>query len=125
MKDLTLSEIYPMFACIPRDERKCAKQETIAVIVTPEAKVFVGTNWCENPQRECPRKDMPTGVGYELCKTICKQQAHAEVDACRKAGKEAFGADLYLIGHYYCCDNCKEIMEQYGILNTHIVKREI
>jgi deoxycytidylate deaminase len=124
MKDYSLLEILPMFSHILRDERACAKQETIAVIITPENKVFVGTNWCENPQEVCPRKDLPTGVGYEMCKNICKQQAHAEVDACRKAGKEANGADLYLIGHYYCCDNCKEIMEQYGILNTHIVEKK-
>lgn len=121
MNDLTLEEIYPIMSSIPRDKRKCAKQETIAVIITPELKIFVGTNWCENPQTECPKKDLPTGVGYEMCRDICKQHAHAEVDACEKAGEFAYGADLYLIGHYYCCDNCKKVMEEYGIRNVYIV----
>jgi hypothetical protein len=105
------------------DPRKCAKQEVIAIIVN-HGKIFIGSNWCENPQTECPRKDLPTGVGYEMCKDICKQPAHAEIDVCRKAGKNAYGGDLYLIGHYYSCNTCKEAMEQYGIFNTYIVKGE-
>ena len=64
---------------------------------------------------------MKTGEGYELCRDICQQQNHAEVDACLKAGDGAKGGDLYLIGHYYCCDPCKKVMEQHGIKNIHIV----
>ena len=124
MKNFTLIELYPFFCHLKRDERKCAKQEVIAVIITPEQKVFVGTNWCENPQKECPRKDLPTGIGYELCKTICKQHSHAEIDACGRAGEKARGADLYLIGHFYCCANCKLIMQLYGIKEVHIVEND-
>jgi len=82
--------------------------------------LWVGSNWCENPQKECPRKNMKTGEGYELCKSICGQKSHAEVDACQKAGEGARGAALYLIGHYYCCDNCKRVMDSYGIARVVI-----
>jgi deoxycytidylate deaminase len=105
------------------DERKCAKQETIAVIINGD-NIVVGSNWCINPQESCPRKDLPTGIGYDLCRNICKQHNHAESDACKKAGELANGADLYLIGHYYCCENCKAIMSLSGIKMVHIVKEE-
>lgn len=97
----------------------CAKQTTIAIIKSHN-RFYVGSNWCGNPQEECPRKDMKTGEGYELCKSICEQTNHAEVDACLSAGSDADGGDLYLIGHYYCCDNCKKTMAVYGIKNIYI-----
>lgn len=93
---------------------KCAKQETIAIIEN-NGQYWIGTNWCKNAQNECPRIDMETGVGYELCKNVCEQLNHAEVDACIKAGKNSIGGTLYLIGHTYCCDNCKKVMSEYGI----------
>ena len=101
------------------DQRRCAKQDTVAIIINNE-KAWIGSNWCENPQSECPRKDLPTGVGYELCHDICKQHSHAEVDACLKAGKNAEGATLHLIGHTYCCDNCLKVMKEHNIDNVII-----
>jgi deoxycytidylate deaminase len=117
----TLKEIQSLIDGLIEQEKKCAKQQTIAVIVTEGGNSFVGTNWCKNPQKECPRKNLPTGVGYEMCKNICQQENHAEVDACLAAGEHARGADLYLIGHYYCCDNCKKIMAEYGIKDIVIL----
>ena len=101
----------------------CVKQTTIAIIKNG-TEFWVGSNWCESPQKECPRKDFPTGEGYELCKSICKQKNHAEVDVCLKAGEGANGSDLYLIGHYYCCESCKQTMKEYGIKNIHIFNQK-
>jgi tRNA(Arg) A34 adenosine deaminase TadA len=50
---------------------------------------------------------METGVGCELCKEVCEQDAHAEVNAIRLAGERSHGATLYLEGHAYACDSCK------------------
>ena len=112
----TVPDNYTLYGqYLPKiDQRLCAKQTTIAVIEN-QGRCWVGSNWCETPQTQCPRQDMPSGVGYELCKSVCQQPYHAEVDACRKAGKKAGGGTLYLIGHSYCCDTCKTVMTQYGI----------
>jgi deoxycytidylate deaminase len=96
------------------DNRVCAKQTTVAIIEN-HGKYWIGSNWCGHPQESCPRKDLPTGVGYEKCKDICLQNAHAEIDACNKAGDGAFGGTLYLIGHTYCCEPCKARMKDAGI----------
>jgi len=103
---------------------KCAKVTTIAIIVN-NGEYWVGTNWCEIPQETCPRDEQgfKTGEGYELCKDVCLQRYHAEIDACINAGLNAKGADLYLIGHYYCCDDCKKVMKEFGIKNIHIFSK--
>lgn len=98
---------------------KCAKQTTIAIIVN-NGEFWVGSNWCGNPQKECPR--METGEGYELCKNICKQKHHAEIEACLRARERARGGTLYLIGHTYCCEDCKRVMKEYGIKNIVVVE---
>jgi deoxycytidylate deaminase len=93
----------------------CAKLTTTATIIAPNGERFVGTNWVRNPQKVCPRADMPTGVGYELCQSVCDQSAHAEVNACLAAGEKARGGKLYLEGHYYACDNCKRVAVEHGV----------
>lgn len=93
----------------------CAKQTTRATIIAPDGRRFIGENDCLNPQPTCPRAGMPTGVGYELCQSICRQTGHAEVNACRKAGQQARGGVLYLEGHYYACEPCKAAADAAGV----------
>jgi len=93
----------------------CAKQVVTATIITPEGQRFVGTNWVERPQSKCPRADMPTGVGYELCASVCAQSGHAEIDALRLARGKTRGATLYLEGHTYACEPCKAACKAAGI----------
>lgn len=85
----------------------CVKQVVTATIVAEDGRRFVGTNHCLNAQTVCPRADMPTGVGHELCRDVCQQPAHAEVNAIAEAGDAACGAVLYLEGHTYACEPCK------------------
>ena len=83
----------------------CAKQTTIA-IAEVNGQILHGTNHCKIPQAECPRKDMLTGQGYAMCKKICQQEHHAEVGLIKAVGGDLCGADIYILGHYYACDDC-------------------
>lgn len=58
---------------------------------------------------------MPTGIGYELCKSVCQQPTHSEVNAINLAGDAARGAVLHIEGHTYACEACKSVAEQAGI----------
>lgn len=98
----------------------CVKQTVKATIVTQGGEVFVGTNHCLNAQLTCPRADMPTGVGYELCRSVCQQPAHAEVNAIAEAGQHARGATLFLEGHTYACAPCLSACEEAGIASVII-----
>ncbi|MEM5371319.1 hypothetical protein V4C53_35540 [Paraburkholderia azotifigens] len=99
----------------PRGAGPCVKQTVTATVVTPSGDRYSATNHCMNPQTECPRAGMPTGVGYDLCVSVCQQTAHAEMNAVRFAGDAARGATLYLQGHTYACDSCRAAAREAGI----------
>ena len=103
--------------------RQCKKQTTVAIIMKDGELISIGTNEIHADITTCPREGLKTGEGYHLCKTICKQERHAEADACFKAGDRARGGTLILIGHTYCCDSCKKIMDEHGIVEIKIVNK--
>ena len=103
----------------------CAKQRVIAEIVTPEGARFYGENLCYRPQETCPRGAMPTGKGYHLCKSVCVQSGHAEINALAAAGDKAKGATLTLYGHSYACDHCTAAATAAGIIEIRIGSAKI
>ena len=96
---------------------KCAKATIRCTLVTAKWKIFVGENWCENPQDVCPRK---IGVGYEKCKDICQQVGHAEQVAVMLAGDEAKGSRAYLEGHTYACMDCQHALFGAGVKSLSV-----
>lgn len=98
----------------------CVKQVVTATLVTPTGERFVDTNYCLNAQDVCPRAGMPTGVGYELCRSVCRQPGHAEINVLARAGKHAEGATLYVEGHAYACEECVQVAEFLGVANVVI-----
>ena len=100
----------------------CAKMVVRATIVAKNGTHYVATNHCDTPQQTCARAGMPTGQGYELCKSVCNQRGHAEENAIRLAKKAAKGATLYLEGHTYACVNCITACERAGIAAVVIGK---
>lgn len=98
----------------------CAKQIVTATLISSCGKEFISTNWCESPQKVCPRLDLPTGEGYELCRDICKQKGHAEINAINLAGEFSKGSTIFLSGHHYACDKCQSYADSCGVLNIVI-----
>ena len=100
--------------------KQCKKQTTVAIIMKDGKFISQGTNEISNNVSICPRdsQGFESGKGYHLCKEVCNQEYHAEVDACIRAGKDASGATLYLMGHTYCCSDCIEFMADYGIFQV-------
>ena len=90
----------------PRGSGPCAKQMVTATLVDASGGHHVSTNFCNAPKPTCARAGMASGEGYDLCKSVCHQSAHAEVNAIRLAGRKAAGGVLYVEGHVYVCDSC-------------------
>lgn len=109
-------ETYKLY----KEQGYCAKQVTVAIVVNGD-KIFVGQNSCATPVAVCPRLHLPSGQGYEHCKTTCGQEFHAEEMALKKAGEHAQGATMFLIGHTYMCDNCRDMTKEYGIKDVFIL----
>ena len=110
-------------ARLAREGSNCLKINTGAVVVLGGKIVGRGYNRCSpdgfkfaEKVGECKRMKVPTGTGYELCKSI-----HAEVAAIVDAGaKRCQGATLYLSGHYYPCWQCESLAKASGIVEIKV-----
>ncbi len=102
----------------------CPWWPTGAVLVKNNTIIGHGAN-SGTFQPLCPRfvAGCKTGEGYELCADVCLKQGHAEVSVINNAlaaGQDPRGADLYLFGHWWCCENCWNHMIRYEIANVFL-----
>lgn len=98
----------------------CAKQVVEATIVGRSGRVYVGRNDCASPQEVCPRRDMPSNVGYHLCRDVFRQEGHAEVMAIRAAGDDSCGGSLTLRGHITVCPSCMSACDAAWIVHITV-----
>jgi len=96
---------------------RCRKRPVVAILVTTEGEVFVGENRVTFPQDTCPRLEQgyADGEGWHLCKEICGQRAHAEINALQQAGEKARGGHVYLVGHWRACDDCAKQLAKMDV----------
>lgn len=107
------------------DHEGCIKHPTAAVVVRGGKVIGRGTNAGKYVE-VCPRWGSPTGENYGPCKEVCKQEGHSEVTSIKNAsenGNETNGADLYLYGHWWCCENCWNKMINAGIRNVYLLDK--
>lgn len=91
----------------------CAKTTVRCTIQSADGELFIGENWCANPQPKWPREP---GEDYTKCTTICRQEGHAERVALRLAGSKEAGGVALLRGHTYMCQSCQEALYGAGVL---------
>ncbi len=68
--------------------------------------------------------NVPTGTRYDLCEG-CGYQYHSEASALRDASEhnqDTRGADLYLWGHWWCCEPCWKVMIEAGIKDVYVLE---
>ncbi|MFA6963809.1 MAG: deaminase [Patescibacteria group bacterium] len=102
----------------------CRKQPTGAVLVKNGKVLMTSTN-AGKLVEVCPRvvAKSKTGTDYHLCKEICEQEGHSEllvVNKAIEAGIDTEGADVYLWGHWWCCQPCWEAMIRGKIRDVHL-----
>lgn len=90
----------------------CTKR-TVVAIIKKGNKLWCGTNKTELQVEVCPKTWL--GEPFDVCKKTCGENIHAEIDALKKAGKNAKGATLYLIGHTFLCPDCERAVNKAGI----------
>ncbi len=70
------------------------------------------------------KRGIPTGHGYELCEG-CHPKNHSErraIEDAAKSGHGTLGADLYLWGHWWCCEPCWNAMIEAGIEHVYLLE---
>ena len=85
-----------------------------------------GSNYHKEHGCERVRRNIPTGQGYELCEG-CHPKNHSEPKAVKDAqattaSDDLSGADLYLWGHWWCCQPCWESMIAAHIDHVYLLK---
>ena len=83
-----------------------------------------GTDYHESHECERVKRGIPTGQGYELCEG-CHPKNHSESRAVTDAKQKGFdpkGADLYLWGHWWCCEPCWNAISEAGIKNVYLME---
>lgn len=83
-----------------------------------------GSTYHDTHECERVKRGLPTGQGYELCEG-CHPKNHGEPKAIKDAkekGIETSGADLYLWGHWWCCEPCWNEMVLNGIKNVNLLE---
>lgn len=114
----------------------CKKQIVKAILITKDGNICYGSNSINAKVDQCPREieGFPSGKGYHLCKSICKQNEHAEVVAITEAKNKGYdinNAKIFITGHTYFCDNCIDQMHLNNIShafcydsNLHLIFKE-
>lgn len=74
----------------------------------------------------CPRvvEECPSGTGYDLC-GLHDSQGHAEamvVQMAKEGGMDTEGADVYLYGHWWCCEPCWNVMIGAGVRDVYLLE---
>lgn len=100
---------------------------TASVIVFNNEVIGIGANGSDyHKTHPCERVRLgsKTGEGYELCEG-CHPKNHSERKAIadsRGKGTLVSGADLYLWGHWWCCEPCWQEMLSAGIKNIYLME---
>ena len=114
------------------------KVATGAVIVDKEGKIVIGASnqtliknkfLFDTHPKWCLRKlfKIPTGQKYWMCPGCASSRNHAEARAVAKSKKfkiNISGCDLYLWGHWWCCQPCWDKMINAGIKDVYLTKKE-
>lgn len=83
-----------------------------------------GSDYHDTHGCERVRLNIPTGQSYELCEG-CHPKNHSEpksIADARANGHDPSGADLYLWGHWWCCEPCWQTILEAGIRKVYLLK---
>jgi len=123
------------FMAAAKEVREKNLTEIGAVIVRDGAIIGTGSNRSAlyfpfliglHKKGACARRvfKVKTGTKYWLCPGCSGYSQHSEAravrDAIRRSGS-AQGADLYMYGHWWCCQPCWDKMIKAGIRNVYLV----
>lgn len=112
---------------VARTESKDKAMPNASVIVKNGEIIGEGANgsdWHEDNGCERVKLNMPSGQGYELCEG-CHPKNHSEPTAIADAveqNNDTEGADLYLWGHWWCCEPCWGSIKAAGVSQIYLIE---
>ncbi len=127
-------KFVPLENSFMREAKDFAKKYSLdktmpnAVVIVKENEIISrganGSDYHNHHECERVKQNVPSGEGYELCEG-CHPKNHGEQQAIRDAvdnKKETTGADVYLWGHWWCCESCWNAMMKAGIRDVYLLE---
>lgn len=111
--------------------RECAGDSLwpIGVVLVRDDEVLAragnGFNRGSETKHICPRVvlECPSGTGYDLC-SLHDAIGHAEpmlMKVAREKGIDPAGCDVYMFGHWWCCEPCWNVMIVAGVRDVYVL----
>jgi deoxycytidylate deaminase len=117
-----------------QEAKECARKNSVektqplGCIIVLDGKVVGrgvnGSTYHDEHGCERVRLNIPTGQDYELCEG-CSPKNHGEPRAIADAqahNNPTKDADLYLWGHWWCCEPCWNAMLDAGIHTVYLLE---
>lgn len=97
-------------------ESGCAKKQ-IAAGTYSNGIFHYAVNFCNHAGETCPRLDMPSGVGYELC-----DAQHAERNLVKDFKAKGLISDgiAWVYAHYWACEPCAAALKTIGVKEIRV-----
>lgn len=113
-----------------RARKECAGDSLfpVGIVLVSEGKIIAragnGYNQGAGKVHVCPRVvlDCPSGTGYDLCH-LHDFPGHAEqmvIKTAKEEGIDTNGTDVYMYGHWWCCEPCWNAMIDAGINEVYV-----
>jgi deoxycytidylate deaminase len=123
-----MRNIYMLMAKEYAKKHSLDKTMPGAAVLVKDGKIIgIGANGSDYHAREgCRRVELgcKKGEGYRLCPG-CSPENHSEYQAIKDAWRRKIdptGADLYLWGHWWCCEDCWKSMIRSLLENVYLLE---
>ncbi len=119
-KEHSTDRHHPTGSVVVKNNEIIGRGANQVPLKNPIIKEFHKKGWC---MRKILK--IPSGQKYWLCPGCSKSSDHSEQQAVRDAQKnhgDVKGADLYLWGHWWCCEPCWNAMLGAGINKVYLLE---
>lgn len=119
-RELSTDHYHPTGAVLVKDDTVIARAASQSAL---KNKILLGLHrrgWCVRKLLK-----IPSGRKYWLCPGCASAKNHAEtlvIAAARRLGLETAGADIYLWGHWWCCEPCWRAMTKAGVRDVCLLE---
>lgn len=119
-KELATDRQHPTGAVLVKEGKVIARAANQSALKNEKLLALHKKGWCVRKILK-----IPSGQKYWLCLGCASSKNHAEtlvVRNAKKKGVDTKGADLYLWGHWWCCEPCWRAMIEGDIKDVYLLE---
>lgn len=127
---VSVHDVFMKEAKLAYEEQAGDRLFPIGAVLVKDGRVLAraGNGFNKGAQQihVCPRivQECPSGTGYDLC-NLHDSPGHAEamlMQVATEQGIDPSGGDVYLYGHWWCCQPCWGAMIEQGIRDVYLLE---